>query len=281
MPCPVQGTKKTSLFLTGSPGVGKTTLLRTVLHRLVSKPNPPDLSGFLITEVRSSPTGSRLGFDACDIATGRSEPLARLDDSAEARGPDYGPRVGRYRVRARAFDEFALASLTAPVENLPAVNGILSEDNILCRGSKRSSRRVPKLYVVDEVGAFESHSPLFARRLRQLLDGSCNGTASGTDASTGSYPTVTCSRDKYSPQPYGHPVVTTSTPQSPPPSKNIGGVVFGTVALKSGGALAGEIRARKDIYLVEVTRTNRDRLVEEMVNLLLAMLMESLSDTEE
>lgn len=68
------GGGRTHVLLTGSPGVGKTTLCRKVYEVLKSK--DIKVQGFYTEEVRNSQKGSRVGFDVVTL-DGKRGPLAR------------------------------------------------------------------------------------------------------------------------------------------------------------------------------------------------------------
>jgi nucleoside-triphosphatase len=132
------------VFLTGRPGVGKSTVLRDSVDLL--RERGVGVRGISTPEVRRS-RGSRVGFDVVDLATGERAPLARV--AAEARpGLERAPRVGRYLVDVEAFESVARPALAAPA------------------GGSR-----PGLTAIDEVGKMEMHSPWFADTWRDLLVG--------------------------------------------------------------------------------------------------------------
>lgn len=77
---------KFRIFVSGSPGSGKTTLVKKVANVF------NDLGGFYTEEVRSG--GRRVGFVVVDASTGERTWLAREGLP--------GPRVGRYGVNVGA-----------------------------------------------------------------------------------------------------------------------------------------------------------------------------------
>jgi nucleoside-triphosphatase len=86
------------ILLTGRPGAGKTTVILRTLERL-DRP----AAGFYTQEVREAgPRGARLGFDVITLDGARA-PLARTGFR--------GPRVGRYGVDVRGFEELAIPAL--------------------------------------------------------------------------------------------------------------------------------------------------------------------------
>ena len=89
------------IFVTGAPGVGKTTLACAALRDIVA-------CGFYTDERRSS-TGERLGFDVTDICSGQTGTLASL-----GRGKTM---VGKYCVDVPSFERIALPSLDASMSS--------------------------------------------------------------------------------------------------------------------------------------------------------------------
>src|SRR5437899_4943326 len=131
LPAPEQcgAARSKLLLLTGVPGVGKTTVLRTLANALRGW----RLAGFYTGEIRAA--GERLGFR---IATfdGRAQVMARVDFP--------GPcRVGKYGVDVTAIDRLAEAALALD----PGVDA----------------------YLVDEIGRMECLSTTFIARMRALL----------------------------------------------------------------------------------------------------------------
>lgn len=121
--------RRIRLFLTGSPGVGKTTLIRTILERL----DEITCSGFYSEETRRS--GQRTGFKVITL-DGREGTLASLGSQK--------PTVGKYTVRVDQFEKLVLPLLdtvTTPAD----------------------------LYVIDEIGKMELLSGQFKIRIGELL----------------------------------------------------------------------------------------------------------------
>jgi nucleoside-triphosphatase len=81
-----------TLLLTGSPGVGKTTVMRRVAESLSGRP----LGGFLTDEIRRE--GRRLGFELSTF-DGLTVTLAHVDIRNRSRR-----RVSRYGVDVEALD---------------------------------------------------------------------------------------------------------------------------------------------------------------------------------
>ncbi|KAM9848158.1 cancer-related nucleoside-triphosphatase [Aulostomus maculatus] len=133
------------VFLTGPPGVGKTTLVQRACDALVSSGQA--VEGFYTEEVREG--GRRVGFDVVTVSGERGH-LSRIRDAA---GASHGRReytVGQYVVDLPSFEGLAL----------PLFRKVGPAD-----GSR-------KVFVIDEIGKMELFSQSFIRAVRQTLDGS-------------------------------------------------------------------------------------------------------------
>ncbi len=118
------------IAITGSPGVGKSTVCRNVLKRLTCT-----YSGMVSADIRVK--GERVGFEVKDIATGKKGILAHRQGT--------GPRVGSYHV------------------NLEDLNGI---GVAAIRNALSSS----ELIVIDEIAPMELKSPEFIKAVEEALD---------------------------------------------------------------------------------------------------------------
>lgn len=132
------------VFLTGRPGVGKTTAVRRVASLLQER--GVAAQGFFTEECRqhAGRRGGRTGFDIVAL-DGRRWPLARLI-------PEGGPRprqpvVGRYAVDVDSFEREAVPLITR-------------------RPPPSVARYVA---IVDEVGKMESFSHRFLEGVHALL----------------------------------------------------------------------------------------------------------------
>jgi nucleoside-triphosphatase THEP1 len=121
---------KKNIFITGFPGVGKTTVIRKVIDQL---PSGISCDGFFTGEIRVS--GTRVGFEICSL-DGRKGVLAHKDLRTRH-------RVGKYGVDVAGFESLVLPLL--------------------------SSRGV-QLYVIDEIGSMECFSRQFCHKVITLLD---------------------------------------------------------------------------------------------------------------
>ncbi|NP_001003463.1 cancer-related nucleoside-triphosphatase [Danio rerio] len=129
------------VFLTGVPGVGKTTLVKKVCDALSGL----SVSGFYTEEVREH--GRRVGFDVVTVSGDRGR-LSRVSSGSAAGGREY--RVGQYVVDLQSFESLALP---------------------LFRNMQEGSGK--QLFVMDEVGKMELFSQPFIRAVRQILEKSC------------------------------------------------------------------------------------------------------------
>ncbi len=112
------------VFVTGKPGVGKTTLIK----RLYSL-DPDRFRGFWTEEIRER--GRRVGFKVI-TTEGKEGILAHVDFESPY-------RVGKYRVNVRGFEEVVV----------PILESCLP----LC----------PEIVLVDEIGKMELFSDRFVR----------------------------------------------------------------------------------------------------------------------
>ncbi len=130
------------VFLSGRPGVGKTTVFMRVVNQL--RAYGVRVAGFTCPELRGSK--GRLGFDLVDLSTGRRAKLARL---MQLTGFSCKVRVGRYCV----FDE-------AGELGYEIIEGAL-------RGSV-------DIIAIDEVGPMELKIPKLKSAIERALEYSSN-----------------------------------------------------------------------------------------------------------
>jgi len=117
------------LFLTGNPGVGKTTVIRAITHRLKSV----SCTGFYTEEIRQS--GERIGFRIVTL-DGQEATLASLGTRK--------PTVGKYSIHIEEFEKLVLRCLDTVAT--PA-----------------------DLYIIDEIGKMELLSGRFRSKIIELL----------------------------------------------------------------------------------------------------------------
>jgi len=93
---PTEGCRKRHVLITGSPGVGKTTLIASVAARL-----PGKKTGFLTREVRRGQI--RQGF-VIETLDGKTAPLAEANGAGSS-------RVGKYRVLTESVRDIAVPAI--------------------------------------------------------------------------------------------------------------------------------------------------------------------------
>jgi nucleoside-triphosphatase len=125
---------KRLFFITGRPGVGKTTVLLNAADGLRDKGY--SVGGMLSREVREE--GVRVGFELVDLATGQKGWLAHVNQPI-------GPQVGKYRVNLDHLDRI----------------GVNAVQNAL---------RDAEVVVVDEVGPMELLSAAFKLVIKDIAD---------------------------------------------------------------------------------------------------------------
>ncbi|MHA1959921.1 MAG: NTPase [Candidatus Thorarchaeota archaeon] len=119
-----------NILLTGRPGVGKSTVIRSVLMNLEG-----DVAGgFWSEEIRKK--GKRVGF-AIVTLSGEKGILAHIDLRS-------GPRVGRYFVNVADIKEIAIPSIL-------------------------KARRESRIIVIDEIAKMELCAPQFTDAVRDCL----------------------------------------------------------------------------------------------------------------
>ena len=120
------------VLVTGQPGCGKTTAVKTLVDEL--RASGASVRGFYTDEVLQG--GRRIGFDIVSVPDGRRGPLARKGAT--------GPKVGKYGVDVSGFERLALPTLE------------VDEDD-------------DTIYVLDEIGRMELKSEAFGTRVEELL----------------------------------------------------------------------------------------------------------------
>ena len=121
------------IFLTGTPGSGKSTVLMNVIDILKKK--GLKVGGFITPEIRAR--GKRIGFKVVDIHSNAEGILASVDQK-------YGPQVGKYHVNLEDFEKVALNAL----------DFAMKECDIIC---------------VDEIGKMELFSTRFKDKIEEML----------------------------------------------------------------------------------------------------------------
>ena len=122
-----------TLLLTGRPGIGKTTIIKTVAESLGER-----AGGFYTEEIRGP--GGRKGFRLVTL-DGRETVMAHVNLRGQGR-----PRVGRYGVDARAVEQVGVAAL-------------------------RRAMQKDQIVVVDEIGKMELFCGPFKEAVLQAVGG--------------------------------------------------------------------------------------------------------------
>ena len=101
---------KRLLFLTGCPGVGKTTVLLQIVEALTVK--GCSVGGMISREVRSC--GDRVGFEILDLSNDRHGWLAHVNQKA-------GPKIGKYRVNMKDLENIGVSAIEQAVRSMDVV----------------------------------------------------------------------------------------------------------------------------------------------------------------
>ncbi|NWF86842.1 NTPase [Candidatus Bathyarchaeota archaeon] len=127
--------RKRVLLLTGSPGVGKTSVLVKVAKSL--KAEGYSVGGMISREVRSQ--GIRIGFEILDLNSAKRGWLAHVNQKN-------GPQVGRYRVNMKDLESLGVTAILEAVERFDAV-------------------------AIDEIGPMELFSEKFKNAVKKAIEG--------------------------------------------------------------------------------------------------------------
>jgi len=117
------------VFLTGVPGVGKSTVVRKVAEMI--QQSGVKVGGMTSGDLRSG--AARVGFEIRDLLTGETGVLAHVNQPT-------GPGIGRYRVRSEDLDRIGAEAILSAIKDAD-------------------------LIVVDEVGPME----LISRRFKDAV----------------------------------------------------------------------------------------------------------------
>ncbi len=96
---------KTHILITGSPGVGKTTLIKKIEDYL--KENSLPVGGLYSPEIKTD--GKRQGFALVDIHNGKKGILASKTGS--------GPKVGKYAVNKHDLDNIGVKAIESALRS--------------------------------------------------------------------------------------------------------------------------------------------------------------------
>jgi nucleoside-triphosphatase len=126
--------RKRILLLTGSPGVGKTTVLMKTVNAL--KESGYKVGGMISREIREG--GTRVGFEILDLQSSKRGWLAHVNQKS-------GPRVGKYRVNIEDLTAIGARAILDAVENCDVI-------------------------AIDEIGPMELFSEKFREAVRKALE---------------------------------------------------------------------------------------------------------------
>ena len=127
--------EKRVLILTGSPGVGKTTILAKTVSAL--KERNVAVGGMFSREVREGI--ERVGFEIIDITSLKHGWLAHIDQQS-------GPQVGKYHVDLDILESVGALAINVAVENCDVI-------------------------AIDEIGPMELFSTKFSEAAQKALNG--------------------------------------------------------------------------------------------------------------
>ncbi len=128
------------VFITGEPGVGKTTLIKKLVERLGDR-----AIGFWTEEVRDPETKKRTGFRIYTTEGKKKIFSSKFFTSKKL--------VGSYGVNVDYFEELAIPILEKAIKE--------------ARKDKR------KVIVIDEIGKMELFSKSFRELVRQIIHNQC------------------------------------------------------------------------------------------------------------
>jgi nucleoside-triphosphatase len=125
----------TRIFLTGEPGLGKTTIIRNVVQGLQNRGIV--VGGMISSEIRED--DRRIGFQLEDVSTHEVGILAKSNQTVLG-----APMVGRYSVNLADIERVGVAAIKRATLNAEVV-------------------------VVDEIGPMELKSPEFVHAVEEAL----------------------------------------------------------------------------------------------------------------
>jgi len=127
-------TLKRLIFVTGSPGVGKTSVLLRSVNGL--RDRGYEIGGMISREVREG--GVRVGFEIKDFSTEQRGWLAHVNQPT-------GPKISKYKVNLTDLDAIGVSSILDAIRNADII-------------------------IIDEIGPMELFSPAFGEAVVQALE---------------------------------------------------------------------------------------------------------------
>jgi len=141
------------VFLTGRPGIGKTTVLLKIIDKL--RAEGFNVGGMISREVREQKI--RIGFEIIDISTGKKGWLAYVGQSS-------GPRIGKYRVNLNDLENVGVGAILNAIKNA-------------------------EIIIIDEIGPMELLSKLFQEAVLKAIN--CDKPVIGTIHFRAKHPLIT------------------------------------------------------------------------------------------
>jgi nucleoside-triphosphatase len=97
---------KRLIFVTGPPGIGKTSVLLRSVNGLKSRGH--EIGGMISRDVREG--GVRVGFEIMDFSTGQRGWLAHVNQPT-------GPKISKYRVNLTDLEAIGVSSILDAIRN--------------------------------------------------------------------------------------------------------------------------------------------------------------------
>ena len=126
--------RKRVLLLTGSPSIGKTTILLKIVDALKAK--GCSVGGMVSREVREG--GTRVGFEILNLKTNQRGWLANVNQKT-------GPQVGKYRVNLEDLNNVGVDAILKAVKDCDVV-------------------------AIDEIGPMELFSEKFRQAVKEVVE---------------------------------------------------------------------------------------------------------------
>lgn len=130
----MENLQKRVLLLTGSPGIGKTTILLKIVDALKAK--GCSVGGMVSREIREG--GTRVGFEILNLETKERGWLAHVNQKT-------GPQVGKYRVNLEDLNKVGVGAIISAVKDCDVV-------------------------AIDEIGPMELFSEKFKQAVKEAVE---------------------------------------------------------------------------------------------------------------
>jgi nucleoside-triphosphatase len=93
-------------FLTGMPGIGKSTVVRKVIERI--RKEGITVGGMTSSDLRYG--SARVGFEIRNLMTGETGVLAHINQAT-------GPRIGKYRVKSEDLERIGAEAIISAIKD--------------------------------------------------------------------------------------------------------------------------------------------------------------------